>query len=172
MPPCSKAGGTLLQLVYPSAFHLLFSSQARRSLWFPTAAFWSGGVSRLTRLVLHSTPQSATVWIGRLPPPGRNRTATLRPHRSPCPIVGLYIFTMCFFFLSGARCYHLVVPLVTASGPGNRPTLVTQVAATTHVRYFIQHFMSRLYYGPRRRRRLVTCASGWGLGSGRFGERL
>ena len=53
---------------------------------------------------------------------------------------------MCSLFL-GARCYHLVAPLLTASGPGNRPLLVTQVAATTHVRYFIYFdFMSRLYY--------------------------
>ena len=62
---------TRLPLVFP--FFYFLSSPARHSWYFVAAALWSGGVSRPTQLVLHSTPQSATVRIGRLPLPVRNR---------------------------------------------------------------------------------------------------
>ena len=99
-PPRPKAGGYSSNSFTPRPSTCYFLvSQARRSFCFPTAALWSGGGSRLTRLVLHSTPQSATVWIGRLPPPGRNRIYTLRPHGSPCPVAGLYLqYVLLFFF--------------------------------------------------------------------------
>ena len=70
-------------------------------------------------------------------------------------------------FFYGARCYYLVVPLLTASGPGNRPLLATQVAATAHARYLIYLYLMRCsHYCAGHRRQLVPFSLWVGLGVG------
>ena len=87
----------------------------------------------------------------------------------PFPVLCLYLL----YFFYGARCDYLVVPLLTASGPGNRPLLATQVAATAHARYLIYLYLMRCsHYCAGHRRQLVPFRFGLGSGSGRFGERL
>ena len=76
------------------------------------------------------------------------------------------IFTICFFL--GARCNHLVVPLLTAPGPGNRPPLSNSGCGhhTRSVFSYIYYFMSRLHNDPHHRRRLVPFSLWVGPGIG------
>ena len=60
----------------PSTCYFFFRPQRGVVSTFPPPRCGQGGVRRLTLLVLHSTPQSATVWIGRLRHPVRNRMYT------------------------------------------------------------------------------------------------